>query len=436
MADPGKVDAPSDAADPPTLLDAAGPAVVAAVPRTRGTLQLESKLTPHETLKPKGGVHGTAHPVHPAFKLKGAEEDVDLSLPSLSEDQVIIAANHSSSVAVQEDTELFPLLPIVVALVIDEAVNDGGVRHAVGEVLEPVTTPLLGFIMEVLDPALALLFETIGQAIYDALNLDLVDEIALRIINGGMADMTYVIETMLGRFFDDIKNAFDSVAGFITTIRNGLDAIGALTSIEQYVAPADRSKTLAVINDEPIKITDGKGNTGYLSAHERNLIQSTGGLEDLMNVLKGSSIISMMQRLKTLIEELQNSLGSPSSSNCMDSIKTELEQIFRGAQSAFQSFLSKVGGLGSIQFLVTGEAAVIGGVGLEAGISIDVRQILHFLSHNFQWDPSFTQIVSFHVGYAVDFGVQGGGDLGFCVAYHTSRVTGVRYLFGLAHVHN
>ena len=77
VADPDKVAAPSDAADPPTLLDTAGPTV------------------------------------HPAFKLKGAEEDVNLSLPSLSEDQVIIATNHSSSVAVQEDTEMFPLIPIV-----------------------------------------------------------------------------------------------------------------------------------------------------------------------------------------------------------------------------------------------------------------------------------------------------------------------------------
>ena len=155
-----------------------------------------------------------------------------------------------------------------------------------------------------------------------------------------------------------------------------------------------------------------------------------------MNILKGSSIISMMQRLKELIEQLQRNLSSPSSSNCMDLIKTKLEQIFRGAQSTFKSFLTKVGGLGSIQFLVTGEAAAIAGIGFEAGISIDVRQILHFLSHNFQWDPSFTQIVSFHVAYAVVLGVHGGGDLGFCVAYHTSRVTGVRHLFGLAHVHN
>ena len=143
---------------------------------------------------------------------------------------------------------------------------------------------------------LAVLFETIGQAVCDALNLNLVDEIALRIINGGMASMTDVITYMLGDFFENIKNAFDRVGSFITTIRNGLDAIGALTSIEQYVAPVDRSKTLAVINDEPIKITDGKGNPGYLSSRR------AGGLGGLMNVLKGSSVISMMQRLKGLIK--------------------------------------------------------------------------------------------------------------------------------------
>ena len=142
MADLGKVAASSDAVDSSTLLDAAGPTVVAAVSLTRGALQLECKLTPHETLKLKGEAHGTAHPVHPAFKLKGTEEDVNLSLPSLSEDQVIIAANHNSSVAVQGDTEFPPLIPIIVALVLDEAVNEGGVRHAVGELLAPVVTPL------------------------------------------------------------------------------------------------------------------------------------------------------------------------------------------------------------------------------------------------------------------------------------------------------
>ena len=80
--------------------------------------------------------------------------------------------------------------------------------------------------------------------------------------------MTDVITDMLGDFSDVINNAFDIVGDSITIIRNGLDAIGTLTSIEQYVAPADRSKTLAVINDEPIKITDGKGNMGYLPSHE------------------------------------------------------------------------------------------------------------------------------------------------------------------------
>jgi hypothetical protein len=90
-----------------------------------------------------------------------------------------------------------------------------------------------------------------------------------------------------------------------------------------------------------------------------------------------------------------------------------------------QRFLSRVGGLGSLQFIVTVEAAAVGGAGLEAGISIDVRQILYFLSHGFEWDPSFTQLLSFHVGYALDIGPQGGVDVGLCIGYHTSRVTEV-----------
>ena len=73
-----------------------------------------------------------------------------------------------------------------------------------------------------------------------------------------------------------------------------------------------------------------------------------------------------------------------------------------------------------------GEIAAIAGIGLEAGISIDVEQILYFLSQNFNWDPTFTQLASFHVAYGVDTEVQAGGDIGLSVAYHTSRIDGVR----------
>ena len=427
--DADEVVAPPDAPKPHALLldVAGGPAVVAAAPRTRGTLKLKERA------------HGTAYSVQPAPKLKG---HIDLSSPSSFDNRVSIATNHSSGIAVQEDTEFFftvTILTIITAVVIDEVVNDGGVRHAVGEAIESVVVPLYGFFMEVLNPLIAAIFEAIGQAIVDALNLDLLDEAAMRIINGGMANRFDIITSLLGSTFQRIRDVFDRVVRWVTTIRDGLDAIGALDFTRQIVGNS-RSNTLAMINDEPeeerIEITDGKGNTGYLSSDERNLIQSSDGLEDLMNALKGNSMINRMTSLKNRIEALRDSLNNNSSTNAMASIKTELANIFRNAQSAFQGFLDKTSGLGSLQFLVTGEAAAIAGVGLEAGISIDVRQILHFFSHNFQWDRSVTQLLSFHVGYALDIGAQAGGDVGFCVGYHTSRVTGVKHLFALAHVHN
>ena len=81
--------------------------------------------------------------------------------------------------------------------------------------------------------------------------------------------------------------------------------------------------------------------------------------------------------------------------------------------------------MGSIQFLVTGEIEAVVGVAFEVGVSIDVKQLLFYIANGLRWDQSMTQLASFHVAYALDAGVQGGGDIGFSVAYHTSRVSSV-----------
>ena len=127
-------------------------------------------------------------------------------------------ANHSSYIAVQEKTNILPLffldpaVPGVTALAIYETINKGAVRHAAGNALAPVVVPLCGFFMEVVNPALAIIFETIGQAIYDYLGLDLVDKIAMRIINGGMANRYQLITRLFGDVFGRIQNAFRGVA--------------------------------------------------------------------------------------------------------------------------------------------------------------------------------------------------------------------------------
>lgn len=60
----------------------------------------------------------------------------------------------------------------------------------------------------------------------------------------------------------------------------------------------------------------------------------------------------------------------------------------------------------------------------EVGISIDVKQILYYLTQD-RWDPAFRQVTSFYLAYGLDIGPQVGLDLGLTIAYHTGRVTQV-----------
>ena len=213
--------------------------------------------------------------------------------------------------------------------------------------------PWAKFFVEVVNPALAVIFETTRQAIYNYLDLDLVDEIAMWIINGGMANRYQLITSLSGDVSGRFQNAFRSVARWIDDIRDGLDTLGALDFTEGIVGldhfteqsggPSGRSKTVATINEEPqeeyIKITDGKGNTGYLSSDKLNITQNSDGLEDLVNVLRESRMTSMLERLKNSINPLQEFLNNNTLNNAMDPIKDELANIFRNTRSAFQFFL-------------------------------------------------------------------------------------------------
>ena len=102
-----------------------------------------------------------------------------------------------------------------------------------------------------------------------------------------------------------------------------------------------------------------------------------------------------------------------------------MKPFFENVREQVNEFLANTDSLGSFQVILSAEGAGIGGGGVEAGVSIDIKQILYFLA-NGQWDQSFTQVISFHVGYFFDVGFQAGTDLGLSIAYHTSRVTGVR----------
>ena len=284
--------------------------------------------------------------------------------------------------------------------------------------------------MDILNPLIAEIFERIGNAIKDALGLDLLDEIAQQVIVGGAANVIDIVMEILGPVFDTIKDTFEEVGDWVDTIKDGLDAIGALDFIEKVMNGFSSQDAIASEpqEEELIMVTDGNGNSGYISSRDQDLLEGNDGLKVLADVLKGGNIKSKVESLQSEIETLKDGLNTDTSSNAMNTIMNELGSILQDAQLEFQRFLDKTDALGSIQFLITAEIEGVAGFVLEAGISIDVKQILYFLSHNFQWDPNFTSLASFHVAYAIDFGVQGGGDVGFSIAYHTSAVTGVRLL--------
>ena len=71
----------------------------------------------------------TVYLTHPALKLRGAEKDADLSSPSLSEEQVIIAANISSSVTVQVES----WIPYNLGVTVQGAYKDESVRRNIIE---------------------------------------------------------------------------------------------------------------------------------------------------------------------------------------------------------------------------------------------------------------------------------------------------------------
>ena len=354
-----------------------------------------------------------------------ASSYVDLSSPSLFQDQVHIASNYSNGIAVREDTELLPIISAVTAIVVHDVFNNGAVKNfVVKEVLEPLAEKACGEFMAILENAIAVIFEEVGKAIYDALALDILDQAVIQIINGGTANMMDVIMNLLGDVFGVLKTLFQSLKTKIDIIKGGLELFGALDCINKIF------KGFTMISDEPqeeefIKITDGNGNNGYLSSDEHNLITSSGGLEDLVNFLK-SNTIQHIRILQEQITSLRDSLDSNTPSTAMNSIMTNIGLIINNAKDAFHSFLGKTESLGSIQFLISAELAGVVGICFEAGISIDVKHILYYLSNNFNWDPTFTSLASFHVSYAIDAGVQVGGDVGFSIVYHTSRVTGVR----------
>eukprot|EP00956_Cyclotella_meneghiniana_P008259 scaffold11019_cov38-Cyclotella_meneghiniana.AAC.1 len=163
-------------------------------------------------------------------------------------------------------------------------------------------------------------------------------------------------------------------------------------------------------------------NGSYLSADEQAMISSSGGLKSLVSKIEGMDITST---LHNHIKELRDHWTKGFDESFIENVVDDIKNLVKDAHNDFREFLQFVDDLGSIQFLVTTEVEGWAGIVLEFGLSIDVRQLVYYIHHGFKWDPLTTQLISVHVGYAFDIGVQGGGDAGFSIAYHTSAVTGV-----------
>ena len=73
---------------------------------------------------------------------------------------------------------LFYFTAVIKVIIIDEVFNDGGVREAVDDALTPIVGEGTGFFWGVLNPTIAKIFEMVSKVIYEALDLDNVNQAA------------------------------------------------------------------------------------------------------------------------------------------------------------------------------------------------------------------------------------------------------------------
>ena len=318
----------------------------------------------------------------------------------------------------------------------------------VDNILLPLAKGAADF-LGVINAVIARIFEMLGEVIKGVFQFDLLDGLARDILVGGIANFNDgIIEQRLKDSINLIKDTFKEVKPYIGAIKAGLDTIGSLDFINHFIKGQG---SLTSNSEEYIEISDGNGNHGYLTSDEHDLLTGGGGLKDLVNKLKENRLVHRVNKVQNSIKELRDTITASSPSDVMDNVIDAIKELVLDAVDDFRNFLQYTG-LGSIQFLVTGEIGMLAGLVFEIGVSIDVRQLLYFIMHGGNWDPLSTQLASLHVGYAIDgqynpwcrflsifliqptfqftvfsfsVGAQGGGDLGFSVAYHTSSVTGV-----------
>ncbi|MGA0857565.1 MAG: hypothetical protein ACO3P3_05310 [Candidatus Nanopelagicales bacterium] len=264
------------------------------------------------------------------------------------------------------------------------------------EVLEKVILPLATAAMDFLDllnDILREIFQTITNAIYKMFFLQHLDNLVKDIIVGGSANFKDVIHGRLGDTWDRIKSTFEQFEPLIDTIKTGLDKIGSSAYINQAF--------LGTPYTESLEVGGGTGNESNFFAVDRTLSTGERGLIALAKKLEEytTHIETLSDHINAVFDNISD---HDKASEFMDKVVDDIKQLMKDAHTEFRDFLRVTENMGSIQFLVTFEADSVAGVVFEVGVSIDVRQLIYFLAHDFNWDPLKTQLASVHVGYALD----------------------------------
>ena len=333
----------------------------------------------------------------------------NMSLAKVSSRDAIVL-HGTEEIGVKEEEGILFLLPLVVpAVAADHLFNDGKVTKHVAKEVKSLAFQSMEYLFNLSDE-LGELFQSLTEKIYDWIGLDKLDDLVKDLVVGSAAGMLdQIIPTVkkhLGNAYDKIQELFDEIKPLLHLVRDGLDAIGASDFIEKIIGPPS-----SLHEQFEFDKSDEKGSSCTLERFGEALGHGEGP--------------RILKKMEGLLKKAYESLKNDDPSRAMDPVIDCLQELSAVITGPARCWLESLGGLGSIQFIADAGVHAGVGVGVEVGLSIDVGQLLYFITHGFKFDPSFTQIMSLHVGYAFSFGAQAGASAGVAVAYDTSRVTGV-----------
>jgi len=322
----------------------------------------------------------------------------------------------------------------------DQLFNNGEglktVQRIAGDVLDEIIEAY-SQVFKIYDEVLAFIFQTITQLIYDMLKGGELDKMAKNLLNGG-------------------------ISGFTDTLYNGMK--GVTENMDDFRQLGNHTQNIS-------------SNIKRMPEADK-MSSKMGGFFDtgLIDNLKDGKSLDIMHRMKDKIEKFPEGMSAKEvcenrdfsqtqcskvgccywdngecSSNMGDDVCSgqgglgslfndtigDIRDLVResasGLREAIENYKDGSSGLGSIQFLVSVEAAFGIGVEFEVGISISIDALL-YLAENLTLDGfglgpndggGGTKVASAHVGIGFNIGVQGGYDVGLSIALHTSEVDGI-----------